>query len=352
MKCDYGVSKLVEIYESINKDNIDDILSKIDYKHIYIKEENILIRYHETTPATTDTKSRYFQIIDLENANKRKLKCPDIVWSLAKDRYPNQILEFLWNNVILCGWKLSDLFDKDKTQAIRNRLKLVFSSSYGLENVMSSIPSNEVYSPLGRISIPTNFPERDKLMTKDILALLSKETVRIEVYDKKTRLNIGTLYDSNVDMSVLVATYGFKVEMYHTREYFVGLDFSIKRKDNNKYIYRINYCNEEKFKSQYDEFVKEIRSNQIKVIDIPVSFLDDNLIFEIINKNAYNIEHLPQELLVDKYYLMAVGYDGGLLALVPDEKITIELCKVALENDEIALNFIPEKYKKLLKGIA
>jgi len=81
---------------------------------------------------------------------------------------------------------------------------------------------------------------------------------------------------------------------------------------------------------------------------IPDEYVTETLIDAIILKNPMDIEFIKAELLTDKHFIKILLKDGGLLGLIPIERRTLGLCKVAIENEEYAEKFIPKKLKRFM----
>jgi len=123
-----------------------------------------------------------------------------------------------------------------------------------------------------------------------------------------------------------------------------GFDITFKSHVNSYIEYNILY---NKF-SKLDEFINRINRNEISVESLPEKYLVSSVIVAIITKNPYNIEKLSSIQLTDEDYNLAVSIDGGVLAFVPEERKTLDICKLAIENEPYAREFVPESLNKLL----
>jgi hypothetical protein len=102
--------------------------------------------------------------------------------------------------------------------------------------------------------------------------------------------------------------------------------------------------------------IKNYRSRVIdQLIDYPNLFLesprhiikDEELVIEVVSKNASAIEYVPPAGITPKIAHIAVSNDGNVLEHVPEERRTPELCKTAVSNYGVALQFVPEELRTL-----
>jgi len=64
-----------------------------------------------------------------------------------------------------------------------------------------------------------------------------------------------------------------------------------------------------------------------------------------LKKNPYNFEKLKDEYQTIALCKKIVSLDGGLLGLVPEDRRTLEVCQIAVENEPFATTFIPKALK-------
>jgi len=79
--------------------------------------------------------------------------------------------------------------------------------------------------------------------------------------------------------------------------------------------------------------------------------VSESLIDAIIGKNPMDIRYINSTLLSDDHYKRVLGKDGGLLGLIPIERRTLGLCKLAIKDEPYAETFVPENLKNLVKNI-
>jgi len=83
---------------------------------------------------------------------------------------------------------------------------------------------------------------------------------------------------------------------------------------------------------------------------IPDKYVSELLIDAIIEKNPMDIEFIKAGFLSDEHYRKVLHKDGGLLGLIPNRRRTLELCKIAIEDEAYAKLFIPKKLKRLVSN--
>jgi len=73
------------------------------------------------------------------------------------------------------------------------------------------------------------------------------------------------------------------------------------------------------------------------------------LIQAIILNNPMDIQFVSEKLITDEDYARVLKKDGGLLGIIPEARRTLELCNLAIKNEEYAERFIPERFKSLVE---
>jgi len=85
--------------------------------------------------------------------------------------------------------------------------------------------------------------------------------------------------------------------------------------------------------------------------NVPDYCADEYFIGRILYRNPLDLQFVNPNLISDEHYKKALYKDGGLLGLIPENRRTLELCKIALENEEYAERFIPEALRSLVANI-
>jgi len=80
---------------------------------------------------------------------------------------------------------------------------------------------------------------------------------------------------------------------------------------------------------------------------VPNACVSKALIEAIIARNPMDLQFIDVLFLTDDHYRRILIKDGGLLGLIPEKRRTLELCRLAVENEEYAKNFIPANLKSL-----
>ena len=84
--------------------------------------------------------------------------------------------------------------------------------------------------------------------------------------------------------------------------------------------------------------------------DLTLPICDTNKQCEqLILKNLFNIVFIKDELLTENLCKNVVRQYGCLLKYIPNEKRTIEICKLAIEQDQFALLYVEEQTDELCK---
>jgi len=81
---------------------------------------------------------------------------------------------------------------------------------------------------------------------------------------------------------------------------------------------------------------------------IPDRFVSELLITAMITKNPMDIQFVRDTLLTDKHYERMLYKDGGLLGLISPKRRTLELCSIAVKEEEYAMKFVPQKLRSLV----
>jgi len=79
-------------------------------------------------------------------------------------------------------------------------------------------------------------------------------------------------------------------------------------------------------------------------------FASEALIDAIINQNPIDIQYINAILLTDAKYEEVLKKDGGLLGIIPLERRTLLLCKVAVKEESYAERFVPVELKSLVNS--
>jgi len=97
------------------------------------------------------------------------------------------------------------------------------------------------------------------------------------------------------------------------------------------------------------EFLKEYLSGKEIIKQIPDDCITELTIGAIIFKNPLDIQFVSEGLVSDVHYMQVLRKDGGLLGLIPANRRTLELCRVAIKEEPFAEKFIPEELRCLVK---
>ena len=109
-----------------------------------------------------------------------------------------------------------------------------------------------------------------------------------------------------------------------------------------------NIVNEEsRFLEKYIEYHL---TGQRLIKMIPDMFVGERLIEYMVLSKPMDIQYINPNLIKDADYGKLLRKDGGLLGLIPEDRRTLELCEIAIGEEEYAVRFIPEKLKGLGKG--
>ena len=96
-------------------------------------------------------------------------------------------------------------------------------------------------------------------------------------------------------------------------------------------------------------FVENYLSGKLLKEKVPDEYVCEFLLKAIVLTNPMDIQYVNTNLLTDEHYKRVLLEDGGLLGLLPVERRTLDLCKLALAEEPYAEKFIPEELKSLIK---
>jgi len=187
-----------------------------------------------------------------------------------------------------------------------------------LGDMCSVINSNHLYSNLYEFSNEAGHPdiEENKYVT------LRNDTI---IKDKKVRVLFLGRTNSKYNRDAIVAI----VETVNNPEY---LKFMINTKGLEV----------------LESFIEEYLSGGTLKETVPNKYVTDSLIEAIILKNPMDSQFICSKLLTDEHYKKILRKDGGLLGLLPIYRRTLELCKIAIEEEPYAEKFIPNKLRSLV----
>jgi len=103
---------------------------------------------------------------------------------------------------------------------------------------------------------------------------------------------------------------------------------------------------EEDFKG----FIAEYLSGKPITGMIPHKYVNKLLMKTIIQKNPMDIQFVKHNLITTEFYKQVLVKDGGLLGLIPEERRTLELCRLAVSEEPYAETFVPERFKSLVNS--
>jgi len=109
------------------------------------------------------------------------------------------------------------------------------------------------------------------------------------------------------------------------------------------------YSKEALVKDNLDLFFRKYLFGKELKESIPDVLVNERLLEAITIKNPIDIEFVNPNLLTDDHYKRILCRDGGLLGLIPEERRTLELCKLAISEEEYAVKFVPEGLKSLVR---
>jgi len=102
--------------------------------------------------------------------------------------------------------------------------------------------------------------------------------------------------------------------------------------------------------SPSEVYVKEYLLGKTITKMVPDKRVSEELIDAIILKSPMDIQFIKAKLLSNDHYSRVLLKDGGLLGLIPEKRRTLELCRLAVLNEEYAEKFVPEELKSLVNS--
>jgi len=135
------------------------------------------------------------------------------------------------------------------------------------------------------------------------------------------------------------------VAIVETIDSLVYLKFVIRTKGLD-----IGCNNKEYVQKRRDSFLEKYILGKPVSKAIPDECVDTLLIKLITRRNPMDMQFINPNLLTDEDYGRMLRQDGGLLGLIPEDRRSLELCQIAIKNEDYAETFIPSKFKSLVKG--
>jgi len=319
-------NKKLIIYDKIDTGDIFTIVSKLQFGvMVYEEFNNIRISMHK----------KNLQIVNLRFTSPTEgLDC--------------QVVEFPVRTDI--GKTFRDVVGtilKNETFNLTALFSALYLKVHGIDTVKSQkIAGNDIFNPVKRDIY--DFPKIDgEVLNNKLLAyyIINSEDLSISCFENKdpenfieSLSNYGRLslaYDLHSTESLIsdkstniVTDEGFDITFSLPAEYyFLG--------------YNMVYDKNKRFK----EIINSIKNCEVSVESLTKEDLVPMVVSAIIRSNPYNIEKLPLIQLTDEDYSLAVSLDGGVLALIPEDRKTLDICNVAMENEPYAKEFIPESLK-------
>ena len=82
---------------------------------------------------------------------------------------------------------------------------------------------------------------------------------------------------------------------------------------------------------------------------IPKEYIDYNLSEMLVSINGYHLSIVPYSIRRCSYEICekAVRNNPSSLIYVPEEILDLDLCMIAMDNDDLAIKYIPNKFKSL-----
>jgi len=284
------------------------------------------------------------QIADLKNASP--VGNPKIQLIEAVIKYNIRMtVKDIFEPILDWGSNLNWLFDADFLKDLSSKIDT------NLDKYEDTL-GDAIFNPMKKEFF--DFPELFKSnLDKKVLAyyIINSESLTVIRYDKKGKDFAGTLSNSET-IEFAEKLFYTKTINYDSRINKIrkeGFEITINLSDDEQFTYRIIHKDSIHNESlEIDGIIMAIKNNEMKVENLPDKYLTPRVITEIIKISPYNVENISPIRLTAEDYKLAVSIDGAVLALIPEAWRTLDICKIAIENEPYAESFVPESLKRLL----
>ena len=294
------------------------------------------------------------QILDLKNASPTgDLKCKTIIIPVCHDEsvfdydfdydfgYLDKTLRDILEPMLSRGDNLNMLLGEDYLEKHLLEIKSVIKKG---EYIAGYVPFNPLKSD--KLDLPKIL--WDELDSK-VLAyyLINSNDIEVKRFDKANPKDASIVLSACKEFefaSKLFFTKGLQYQPRTNRVLSDGFDVTFTLSGDFRFQYRIIY-NEP---INVEKIIDAVETKTMSIETLPKKYLISRVIVALININPYNIEKISSISLKEEDYKLAVSIDGGVLALIPEDKKTLDICKIAVENEPYAKAFLPKNLKELL----
>jgi len=96
-------------------------------------------------------------------------------------------------------------------------------------------------------------------------------------------------------------------------------------------------------------FIKGYLSGTQVSKTIPDEYICKLVMATLLARHPMDIQFVNEKLVTDDDYTKVLLKDGGLLGIIPEERRTLELCQIAVDEEPYAVRFVPETLRSLVK---
>jgi len=277
------------------------------------------------------------------------LKCPVVEIPLGNpydedygcEHYINDtevILRKVFEPIFEKGLNLNILFDSDYFEKNLVAMDIVKREYMNKKVLFNPIKSTSIDLPQIAMNELDN-----KLIAKYII---NSDEIIVECFKPKNSV-IFSYYEKMLFANRLFFSKGIRYNTTKNNTLTDGFDITFTVNEEDRFKYRVVY----KKTVEVDKLINMIMANKAPIKTLTTNQLVPKVIKAIITTNPYNIEKISSMSLTDEDYKLAVSLDGGVLAFIPEDRKTIELCEIAVKNEQYAEHFVPKHLNKLKMAI-
>jgi len=313
------------IYDKINIDNIEDIATKLECgKLVYDNFCNIRLSEY----------ANELQVVNLKNALPEGYSKCEIIEIRIRSCIENTLRE-VFGPILDRGFNLNELFSLDYLDMYLTPVEFKLKKR-------KDVLGTQVFNPTKMESF--NAPEIFRcLIDNKVLAsyVINSETLIVNCYNKDNPFESPKNLSDDEKIE-------FANKLFFTERLKICSVPRVIRKGNFDITISLKYYPQLEYQMVYDEsirideIIESVKNNEVSIALIAERYLIPSVILAIITKNPYNIENIPSMRLIDEDYKLAVSLDGGVLALIPEDRKTLDICKIAVENEPYAKEFVPK----------
>jgi len=112
-----------------------------------------------------------------------------------------------------------------------------------------------------------------------------------------------------------------------------------------KIMNSVNFYNISKSKLTEEMCMLAIEKDADNINCIPELFLTEKMCMLAIETDAYYINDIPESKLTEEMCMLAIEKDSTIISCIPESKLTEEMCMLAIQKDTYNIKYIPDSFK-------